>query len=153
MSEMTVRSIGTVEKKNGKKVIQLQSKFSEGLTGLDGFGHVVVLWWADRYAQYRDEVPMLSDLPYAPGTQAGLLATRSPVRPNPIGINIAGIESVDVENGVIEVDEIDAFEGTVILDVKPYYGCIDRVKEYRQPSWVPEDWGEWYVPLPEMDYS
>jgi tRNA (Thr-GGU) A37 N-methylase len=114
---------------------------------------VLVVWWADRFEDYRFEVAMRIDLPYAPGTQAGLFATRSPVRPNPICVNTARIIGVDVDAGRLDVDEIDAYEGTQVLDIKPYYGCIDRVREYNQPDWVPTDWGVWYAPLPVIDYG
>lgn len=82
---------------------------------------------------------MVIDLPYAPGVKAGLFTTRSPVRPNPICINTAKIVSVDIKAGRIDLDEIDAYAGTQVLDIKPYYGCIDRVEEYRQPGWVPAE--------------
>jgi tRNA (Thr-GGU) A37 N-methylase len=49
---------------------------------------------------------------------------------------------VDREKGVLEIDNIDAFDDTVVVDIKAYYGCTDRVRECRTPSWLP-DWGEW----------
>jgi tRNA (adenine37-N6)-methyltransferase len=42
---------------------------------------------------------------------------------------------------------------TRVLDIKPYYGCIDRVQEYGQPDWVPADCRVWYAPTPEIDYG
>lgn len=151
--ESTLVTIGTVHKDGDKRTITVDSRYREALTGLDGFSHAIVVWWADRFEEHRFEVDNVIELPYAPGVKTGLLATRSPVRPNPICINTAAVVSVDVESGAIVLDEIDAFAGTRVLDIKPYYGCIDRVKEYKQPEWVPADWGEWYVPLPEMDYT
>lgn len=150
---MTLAAIGEVEKEGEARIIRLEPRYREALVGLEGFSHALVVWWADRYAEYREQVPMTMELPYAPGVTAGLFATRSPVRPNPVAINTARILRVDTGAGVVEVDEIDAFAGTQVLDLKPYYGCLDRVKEYAQPEWVPADWGEWYTPLPEVDYA
>lgn len=148
-----VISVGTVVKNGEVRKIVLEKSYGAGLKELNGFGHIMVLWWADRYETHRFEAEMVMDLPYASGLRAGLFASRSPVRPNPIGVNIAKILSVDLDTAEITVDEIDAFDGTKVLDIKPYYGCIDRVEDYRQPDWVPEDWGTWYVPIPEMDYE
>ena len=151
--ETTLVTIGTVEKEGERRSIVLEPKFRSGLDGIDGFSHVIVVWWADRGEEHRHNVDMVIDLPYAPGVKAGLFTTRSPVRPNPICINTARILSVDMKAGRIDLDEIDAYEGTQVLDIKPYYGCVDRVQDYGQPDWVPDDWGAWYVPTPEIDYG
>ena len=150
-TDFTLQPIGAVIKKNGSVQIKLDGKYGEGLNSLDGFGHVVVVWWAHKYIEYRDQVGMVIDLPYAPGVRAGLFATRSPVRPNPVCISTAEIQ--DVSAGTITIDEIDAADGTPVLDIKPYYGTEDRVETYRQPDWVPEEWPVWRVPVPEEDYG
>jgi len=151
--ETTLVTIGTVVKEGEQRSIELEPEYRAAIEGLDEFSHLLVVWWADKFEEYRLAVDMVMELPYAPGVKAGLFATRSPVRPNPICINTARLVAVDVGAGRIDLDEIDAYAGTKVLDIKPYYGCIDRVKEYTQPAWVPEDWGEWYVPIPEMDYG
>lgn len=152
-NEMTLVAVGTVEKQDDRRSIVLDPKYRNGITGIEQFSHVIVVWWADRFAEHRFAVDMINELPYAADVESGLFATRSPVRPNPICINTARILGVDLKAGRIDVDEIDAYTGTQVLDIKPYYGCIDRVKEYGQPEWVPADWGEWYVPIPEIDYG
>ena len=127
-------SIGTIVKNGEVRKIVLDKGYGPGLKELSGFSHIFVLWWADRYEEHRFKAEMLMDLPYASGVSGGLFATRSPVRPNPIAVNTAKIRSVDIERGEIKVDEIDAFDGTKVLDIKPYYGCIDRVEDYHQPE-------------------
>lgn len=153
IEEKTLVQIGTVDKPGERRLIRVASEYAQALAGLEGFSHVIVVWWADRYAEYRGQVDMVIDLPYAPGVRSGLFATRSPVRPNPIGMNVARVVAVDAEAGLLELDEIDAYAGTIVIDIKPYYGCLDRVQEYRQPEWVPAQWGEWYTPIPEIDYG
>jgi tRNA (adenine37-N6)-methyltransferase len=133
--------------------IELDGQYSDGLNALDGFGHVVVLWWAHKYVEYRNQIDMVIDLPYAPGTKAGLFATRSPVRPNPVCVSTAEIREISIKKGVIVIDEIDAADGTPVLDIKPYYGTTDRVDAYRQPEWVPDDWPVWRMPIGEEDYG
>lgn len=153
VSDLTLQSIGSVEKNNGTVQIKLDGEYSDGLNGLDGFGHVVVIWWADRFVEYRNQIDMIIDLPYAPGTKAGLFATRSPVRPNPVCVSTAEIKEISTKDGVLVIDEIDAAHETPVLDIKPYYGTTDRVEEYRQPAWVPDEWPVWRIPIGEENYG
>ena len=153
ISDFTLQSIGTVERENDTVKIALDGKYGAGLDSLAGFSHVMILWWAHKYAEYRHQVDMVIDLPYAPGIKAGLFATRSPVKPNPVCVSIAEIKDVSYSEGFIITDEIDAVAETPILDIKPYYGVSDRVASYRQPDWVPEEWPLWRVPIPEENYE
>lgn len=147
--ETTLVTVATVEKTGTRRTLRISSEYRDAVAELGKFSHLIAIWWADRYEEYRFAVDHVIELPYAPGHHAGLFATRSPVRPNPICLNTCRILEVDPEAGTITVDEIDAFDGTAILDIKPYYGCIDRVEEYAQPDWVPAEWGNWYAPIPE----
>jgi tRNA (adenine37-N6)-methyltransferase len=151
--DLALQMIGKITKLNGTAKVELDSKFGPGLDGLEGFGHVVIVWWAHKYVEYRNQIDMKIELPYAPGTTAGLFATRSPVRPNPVCITTAEILEVSPDGGYIVIDEIDAAEGTPVLDIKPYYGSIDRVESYKQPDWVPADWPLWRTPEPEENYG
>lgn len=152
-TELTLQPIGTIDKKNGEVKISLHEEYRDGLKSLDGFGHVIVLWWAHKFAEYRNQIDMVMELPYAQRTSAGLFATRSPVRPNPVCVSTAQIRRICGADGTISIDEIDAADGTPIIDIKPYYGTLDRVKTYTQPDWVPADWPLWRVPVPEEDYG
>jgi len=62
------------------------------------------------------------------GHRFGLFATRSPKRPNPIGLSVMRITHVDVETGVITLAGCDAFDGTPVLDIKPYLPSVDMVE-------------------------
>lgn len=153
IAELTLGSIGLVEKKDGAVKITVGEKYGSGLEALADFGHVLVVWWAHLYVEFRHEVDMVIDLPYAPGIRAGLFATRSPVRPNPVCVSVAEIVEVSPEDGYIVIDEIDAVDQTPVIDIKPYYGTCDRVEDYRQPDWVPDEWPVWRVPISEEDYT
>ena len=82
------------------------------------------------------------ELPYAPGVEAGVFACRSEYRPNPIGLTVCPIVDVDETFGRVVVADIDAFDGTPILDLKPYIGVTDRVREIEVPAWF-DGWPEW----------
>lgn len=65
----------------------------------------------------------------------GTFATRSPERPNPIGVSCSYVTYVDYQNGIIGLAYIDADDGTPVLDIKPYMPSLDRVEEPLMPSW------------------
>ncbi|MNN86993.1 putative tRNA (adenine(37)-N6)-methyltransferase [compost metagenome] len=73
-----------------------------------------------------------------------MFATRSPVRPNPLGLTVARILSVDLDQGIVEVSGLDAYPGTPVLDIKAYFPSTDRVRQVRVPEWA-TSWGEWTV--------
>jgi len=66
----------------------------------------------------------------------GVFGTRSPVRPNPIGLCLCRIEKVREERGEILVSGLDARDQTPLLDVKPYLPDTDRTDEIMLPAWA-----------------
>ena len=97
-----------------------------------------VLWWiheADTPERRGTGliIPRVRN-PVVPPQKMGNLATRSPNRPNPIGLTVVKIVRIDGTS--IFVDEIDAFDGTPVIDIKPYLPNGDRVnKEVALPKW------------------
>jgi tRNA (Thr-GGU) A37 N-methylase len=72
----------------------------------------------------------------------GIFATRAPHRPNPITLTTCKILSVDETNGVVQVAEIDALDGSPVIDLKAYFPVCDRVQDVRIPDWL-AGWPEW----------
>ncbi len=131
----TVCPIGRVERVDGRTVIVLDKKYEPGLLGLDGFSHVQVFWWFDK----NDTPQKRSILQVHPrgdkkNPLTGVFATRAPVRPNLIALTLCKI--VSVKANVVEVEKIDAFEGTPVLDLKPYAPGQDSAKDVRVPDWA-----------------
>lgn len=136
MNNMEVVSIGKVEKQDGESVIVLDKKYAKGLKGLQGFGHVQVLWWMHECDNERDRSMLVEEKPYVTGPEEiGVFAIRSPERPNPLAVSNAGITYIDEENGVIGLTYIDADGGSPVIDLKPYTPSIDRVKQPVVPDW------------------
>lgn len=140
---MLMHPIGWIERDGDRRRIRLEASHKDGLAGLGGFSHIVVLWWAgdcdDPRARAVHQVP----LPYAPDVRSGVFACRAPVRPNPIMTTVCEILDVDEKDGRLLVRDIDAFDGTPVVDVKPYYGVTDRVRDPRVPAHAGE-WPEWF---------
>jgi len=111
--------IGHVSKQGVSTQIVLDEKFQDGLLGLEDFSHVWVIWWFDQNDS-PEQRAMLQVHPRgdARNPLSGVFATRAPVRPNLIGLTLCRI--VSVHKGKIEIDSIDAFDGTPVVDLKPY---------------------------------
>ena len=137
--------VGYVRRENGRTVLEILPTFAPALKELEHFSHVQVFWW---FSQFQDEmyrqVTQSEHAPYE-APVLGVFACRSPVRPNPIGLTTAKILHIDHDEGRVEIANIDAFDGTPILDLKAYVPSCDRVQNVRVPDWASE-WPRW---LPE----
>lgn len=122
--------------------LEIYEAYRPGLIQLDKFSHVMVFWWADKHDNETSRSIMKTKPPYANGIECGVFATRAEYRPNPISMTTCKIEGVDVSEGSVRVCNIDAFDGTEVVDLKAYFPVCDRVQEYRVPEWV-SDWPEW----------
>jgi tRNA-Thr(GGU) m(6)t(6)A37 methyltransferase TsaA len=97
--------------------LEILPEFAQGLTDIEGYSHLIVLWTFDRAEGFELMVtPPTDDRPH------GVFTTRSPRRPNPIGLTI--VELLGRENGSLRVRGIDMLDGTPILDLKPYLSNI-----------------------------
>jgi tRNA-Thr(GGU) m(6)t(6)A37 methyltransferase TsaA len=109
--------------------LQILPEFEAGLTDIEGYSHLIVLWAFDRSTGYDLMVtPPTDDQPH------GLFTTRSPRRPNPIALTI--VELLGREGATLRVRGIDMLEGTPILDIKPYLSNIPAEKLRR--GWLGE---------------
>ena len=136
-------SIGFVKGPENGFRLELYDKYRDGLKNLEQFSHVQVIWWADRNDNDKGRECLVTELPYAKGEDAGVFACRSEFRPNPVGITVCPILSVDQESGVVHLAYIDALDSTPIIDLKPYIPVSDRVRDVSVPHWFSK-WPEWY---------
>ena len=154
MNDMKIFSIGKIVNNGETVCIKLDRKYSAGLRGLDGYSHIQVLWWADKCDNASDRSTLTEKKPYKKGPEEiGVFATHSPERPNPVEVSNVGIANVNVPEGVVELFYIDAFDGTEVIDIKPYVPSIDRIEKPAVPDWCSHwpkshedsgdfDWGE-----------
>jgi tRNA-Thr(GGU) m(6)t(6)A37 methyltransferase TsaA len=137
-----LRPIGRIVRSdNGIRVVVLD-RFRPAIQLLDRFTHLIVVWWADKHDDEKSRAVLQCEPPYAPGRVHGIFATRAEYRPNPIAITTCKMLSVDERDGVIQVADIDALDGTPVVDLKPYYPVCERVQDARIPEWL-SDWPEW----------
>ncbi|MFN8623552.1 MAG: tRNA (N6-threonylcarbamoyladenosine(37)-N6)-methyltransferase TrmO [Chloroflexota bacterium] len=98
--------------------IELDPELAPGLADLDGFSHLVLVTHLHRVGSARLTVtPFLDDRPH------GIFATRSPARPNPIGLSV--VRLLAVEGSFLRIADLDLIDGTPLLDIKPYVPELD----------------------------
>jgi tRNA-Thr(GGU) m(6)t(6)A37 methyltransferase TsaA len=108
--------------------IEVFKEFEEGLKDIEGFSHIIVIYWFHKSPAYH----LLVKTPWD-DTLHGLFATRSPHRPCPLGLTVA--ELVAREKNILKVKGLDAIDGTPLLDIKPYIPEIDERSVVR-PGWL-----------------
>lgn len=136
MQHFTVNSVGKIHIDKGDAQIVLQKEFIPTIKNLQGFSHIQILWWATQCDGPADRQNIMETAPYKNAPQEiGVFATRSPARPNPIALTCAQITYIDENNGIIGLAYVDAFEGTPVLDIKPYTPSADRVEHPSTPGW------------------
>jgi excinuclease ABC subunit A len=143
---LTFNFIGQVQKLEKRTFLTLEGLGLEAFERWRGFSHLRVLFYFHQFeAEHYRKVTQVEP-PYENAPKTGVFATRSPVRPNPIGSTIVKVLALDLEKMQIEVEPFDAFDKTPILDIQPYLPCFERVERFEVPEWV-RHWPEW---LPEM---
>jgi tRNA-Thr(GGU) m(6)t(6)A37 methyltransferase TsaA len=134
--EFIATTVGYVKKpKEDTIFIEILPEYWPATLQLDKFSHIIVLWWITGHDNPQDR-SNLQGHPPKPGAElSGVFATRSPLRPTPIGLSIVAIEEIDEKQHRIRIDQIDARGGTPVVDLKPYMPFSDRVDDVRVPEW------------------
>ena len=109
--------------------IELLREFEAGLTDIEGFSHLYVLWVFDRVEDFS-----LTAHPPTDNREHGVFATRSPRRPTPIGLTV--VELLGRDGASLRVRGVDMLDGTPVLDIKPYLSSIPMEKLRR--GWLAE---------------
>jgi len=140
---MTLKPIGIVRseitqptKQDCEKVVSdiiVNDDLTEALDGLEGFSHIVVLYWMRR--AISGEVP-LKVHPRGDKTRplSGLFATRTPDRPNRIGMTT--VRLLERRGNILRIEGLDAIGGTPVIDIKSYIPGYDSVASTKVPLWI-----------------
>ncbi len=109
------KGLGAKHEANG--VVQILPEFEIGLTDIEGFSHLYVLWIFDRAGQFQ----LIGANP-TDNRPHGVFATRSPRRPNPIGLTV--VQLLSREGAKLHVRGVDMLDHTPVLDIKPYLSSV-----------------------------
>ena len=135
MSSYSVHPIGVIRTDGDLFRLEVAPAHRPALAGLAGFSHLQILGWFSGSGPAA-RARCAEAHPYRQGpAQLGVFATRSPRRPNPLALSCAGLLDVDEEGGTLCLDYIDAFDGSPVLDIKPYTPSLDRVETPAVPAW------------------
>ncbi len=120
---------GLNAKHHAEGVLEILPEYEEGLADIEGFSHLFVIWVFDRVQGYE-----LTATPPTDHRAHGVFATRSPYRPNPLGLTV--VELLRREGGALHVRGVDMLAGHPVLDIKPYLSGIAAEKLRR--GWLAE---------------
>ena len=122
---------------NALATIEVKEAWLPALEGIEEFSHLIVLFWLHlipregielkTHPQGRQDLPLV-----------GILATRTPYRPNPIGLQM--VELVSRQGSLLTIRGIDAYDGSPVLDIKPYLSRGDSLGKTRIPDWLTTLW-------------
>jgi tRNA-Thr(GGU) m(6)t(6)A37 methyltransferase TsaA len=99
--------------------VEVFPEFAEGLKDLEGFSHIILL-----YHFHRAQESKLVVTPFMDPNPRGVFATRAPKRPNPIGLSI--VKLLSIEQNILHIENVDILDGTPLLDIKPYVPEFDQ---------------------------
>ena len=110
--------------------VEVFEEFEAGLKDLEGFSHIILIYHFHQVLGGR-----LLVTPFLDTQTRGVFATRAPTRPNPIGLSI--VRLVSIQGNILSVDHLDTLDGTPLLDIKPYIPAIEPQEDIRI-GWIEE---------------
>ena len=110
--------------------IEIRPEYRDGLRDLDGFSHLILL-----YHFHLNTDAALEVVPFMDTVSHGIFATRSPKRPNPLGLSVVVLDGMD--DGVLRIRDVDVVDGTPLLDIKPFIPEFDAPRDCRT-GWLPD---------------
>ena len=131
-----LRFVGIVENAGEQEAkVRVFPEFCAGLRGIQDFSHLIILYWIHlRDKEEERRTLMVFPRRHMVNVEMGVFATRSPTRPNPIGLCV--VELLKVEDCVLTMKDLDALEGSPIIDIKPYIPRADSIPSARVPEWT-----------------
>jgi len=106
--------------------VEVFPEYEEALDDIEGFSHLHLIYWLHRAGEATNAVSgarRLKVVPFLDDVPRGIFATRSPVRPNPIGLSV--VRLVERRGRKLVVEDVDVLDGTPLLDIKPYVEGFD----------------------------
>ncbi len=128
------RQSGLVPELTGKIVFEPSFRKKEAFRGLEGYSHLWLIWGFSQVMEEKGEEwsPLVRPPRLGGNTRVGVFSSRSPFRPNPLGLSCVKLEEIimDAEEGpILIVSGVDLLDGTPIYDIKPYLPQVDAHEE------------------------
>jgi tRNA (adenine37-N6)-methyltransferase len=126
-------------------VIEIFPEYEEALDDIEGFSHLHLIYWLHRAGEATNAVSgarSLKVVPFLDDVPRGIFATRSPIRPNPIGLSV--VRLVERRGRELVVEDLDVLDGTPLLDIKPYVEGFD-LRVGTRGGWTEQVSGQEFV--------
>ncbi|MDP9357624.1 MAG: SAM-dependent methyltransferase [Chloroflexota bacterium] len=124
-----------------ESVVEIYPEWAAGLAGIEEFSHLVVVLYMDRAEPRRPDEPLTHRVESLDGMpEVGLFGTRTPRRPNPLGLSYPRLLRRD--GNLLRVSGMDAWPGTPVLDVKGYYLRDELQPDAMAPGWLRRLWAK-----------
>ena len=135
MESFQIFPVGIVRKTDSVVAIEIFDDYGDALLGLDGFSHITVLFWFDQNDSTENRrVLQVHPRKDQRNPLTGVFATHSPKRPNLIGLTVCKI--ITINGNMIGIEDIDALDGSPVIDIKCYIPGSVRKDDVRLPDWV-----------------
>ena len=130
-----IHPIGIVRKSDETIRININSHYGQALVGLEGFSHINVFYWFDQNdTPDKRSVFQVNPCRNPDNPLTGVFATHSPLRPNLIGMSLC--EILKIESTTIWIDQIDALDGSPVIDIKCFIPTTRSLERLRMPPWA-----------------
>ncbi|WP_372750856.1 tRNA (N6-threonylcarbamoyladenosine(37)-N6)-methyltransferase TrmO [Labilibaculum sp.] len=136
IENMPIQPMGAIGK---KAYIELDASYVDGLKDLEEFSHISLIYHLHKVRDYQLRV-----VPFMDNEEHGVFATRSPRRPNAIGLST--VKLIGIEGNLIYIEDADILDGTPLLDIKPFFTQFDN-RENAKSGWLDRKWDEKYRTL------
>ena len=130
-----IYQVGVIHNRDRYASIEIFDEYRDALLGLKEFSHIIVLTWFHKNdTEEKRNILRVHPRGDKKNPLTGVFATRSPIRPNPIALFTCRI--VSIRDNIIQIDKINAFDGSPVIDIKPYIPEEDSVSDVEVPGWL-----------------
>jgi tRNA-Thr(GGU) m(6)t(6)A37 methyltransferase TsaA len=130
----SIKESGTEDWRTVTSEIIIKDDLKEALSRIDEFSHIIVIYWMHKLPPSHRSIIKVHPKANQSLPLVGVFASRSPARPNPIGITT--VKLLERRGNVLKVTGLDAINGTPVLDIKPYIPGDDSSTEAKTPGWL-----------------
>jgi tRNA-Thr(GGU) m(6)t(6)A37 methyltransferase TsaA len=130
-----ISPVGVVRKTKRASWVEIFDEVSDAVLGLEGFSHIYVLYWFhENDTPDKRKVLQVHPRGDPQNPLTGVFATHSPLRPNLIGLTLCKLKTIKANR--IDIEDIDAFDGSPVIDIKCYIPGSTSESGVRVPGWV-----------------